>query len=72
MLSCVERPAGPPCAACRGYCAEQRRSDDRVADLLVSTWSLFTGRALPHGIPVEELSPEVLIGFWADPAMTDA
>ncbi|GAA4522497.1 hypothetical protein GCM10023191_101830 [Actinoallomurus oryzae] len=59
-------PLVPP-----GADALQRRADTALSNLLVDTWSLHTGRALPRDVPVEDLSSQTLIGFWADPAMSD-
>lgn len=39
--------------------------DELLACLLISTWSLLTGRRLRATAP-EDLSPDELIDFWAD------
>jgi hypothetical protein len=41
-------------------------SDDFIAFLLISTWSLATGRQLRSDVPPEELTESELIDFWAD------
>lgn len=44
------------------------RSDDEIiAYLLIGTWALATGRSLPSDIPLDQLSEQELIDFWADP-----
>jgi hypothetical protein len=39
--------------------------DELLAQLLVSTWSLITGRTLRPDVPPSELTREELIDFWA-------
>ena len=39
--------------------------DQMLALMLTTIWATRTGRTLPP-VPVSELSPEELIGFWAD------
>lgn len=53
-------------------CIQPPFGDAAIVELLMMSWSLLTDRAIPHGVPVDELSPESLIGFWADPAFADA
>jgi hypothetical protein len=40
--------------------------DDSLARVLISTWTLITGRTLRSDVPPRELSEEELIDFWAD------
>lgn len=67
MLCCSATPLVRPGTGC----VQQRSADAILADVLIQTWSWHTGRALPRGIPIEELSSETLIGFWADPEISD-
>lgn len=41
-------------------------NEDLVASLLISTWSLATGRQLRSDAPPGELTESELIDFWAD------
>jgi hypothetical protein len=40
--------------------------DERVATLLINTWSLATGRRLRSDVPPGDLTESELIEFWAD------
>jgi hypothetical protein len=40
--------------------------DDLLARVLITSWSLATGRTLRAGIAPQSLSQEELISFWAD------
>jgi hypothetical protein len=40
--------------------------DDVLAAVLVTTWSLISGRTLRPGVRPDQLSVEELIWFWAD------
>jgi hypothetical protein len=42
-----------------------RSDDELLAHLLISTWTVITGRTL-RDVPTECLTPEELIDFWAD------
>jgi hypothetical protein len=44
--------------------------DDILARLLITSWTLATGRTLPGDVPPQMLSAEELISFWADEQMT--
>jgi hypothetical protein len=48
------------------------RVDDLLAAILVTNWTLTTGRTLPAGISPRSLSEEDLIRFWADDRMASA
>jgi hypothetical protein len=48
------------------------RGDDLLAAILVTNWTLATGRTLPAGISPRSLSEEDLISFWADDRMASA
>ena len=48
------------------------RGDDLLAGILVTNWTLATGRTLPAGISPRSLSEEDLISFWADDRMASA
>jgi hypothetical protein len=41
-------------------------TDELLGFLLISTWSLTTGRQLRCDVPPEELTEQELIDFWAD------
>jgi hypothetical protein len=40
--------------------------DVLLAHVLISTWTLITGRLLRSDVPPWELGEEELINFWAD------
>lgn len=40
--------------------------DDLMARLLITSWTLTTGRTLPRDVPPARLSRDELIEFWAD------
>jgi hypothetical protein len=40
--------------------------DDHLAHVLISTWTLITGRMLRSDVPLRDLSEQELIDFWAD------
>ena len=46
------------------------RADDLLAAILITNWTLATGRTLPAGISPRSFSEEDLISFWADDRMT--
>ena len=48
------------------------RADDLLAAILITNWTLATGRTLPVGISPRSLSEEDLISFWADNRMASA
>jgi hypothetical protein len=48
------------------------RADDLLASILITNWTLATGRTLPAGVAPRSLSEEDLISFWADDRMTSA
>jgi len=39
--------------------------DELLARVLITSWSLTTGRTL-RGVPPQSLTEDELIGFWAD------
>lgn len=41
-------------------------NDDLIAFLLISSWSLATGRRLRSDVPPGDLAESELIDFWAD------
>jgi hypothetical protein len=45
--------------------AAGRSEDELLAHLLISTWTVITGRTL-RDVPLKCLTPEELIDFWAD------
>ena len=40
--------------------------DESLARVLITSWTLATGRTLRAGVPLHALSAEELISFWAD------
>ena len=48
------------------------RADDLLAAILITNWTLATGRTLPAGVSPRSLSEEDLISFWADDRMASA
>ena len=47
-------------------------ADDLLAAILITNWTLATGRTLPTGISLRSLSEEDQISFWADDRMASA
>ena len=48
------------------------RADELLAAILITNWTLATGRTLPAGISPRSLSEGDLISFWADDRMASA
>ena len=48
------------------------RADDLLAAILITNWTLATGRALPAGVSLRSLNEEDLISSWADDRMVSA
>jgi hypothetical protein len=48
------------------------RADDLLAAILITNWTLASGRTLPAGVAPRSLSEEDLISFWADDRMASA
>ena len=48
------------------------RADDLLAAILITNWTLATGRTLPAGVSPRSLSEDDLISFWADDRMASA
>jgi hypothetical protein len=46
--------------------ASRHADDELLARLLITSWTLATGRTLRAGVPPHLLSEEELISFWAD------
>jgi hypothetical protein len=40
--------------------------DELLARVLITSWSLTTGRRLPAGVAPQSLTVDELISFWAD------
>ncbi len=54
-----------------GWAASNVHDDDEIlARLLITSWTLATGRTLRGDVPPQMLSAEELISFWADEQMT--
>jgi len=47
-------------------------TDELLGFLLISTWSLTTGRQLRCDVPPEKLTEQELIDFWADDQLSPA
>jgi hypothetical protein len=47
-----------------------RDDDENLARLLITSWTLVTGRTLRGDVPPQLLSGDELISFWADEQMT--
>jgi hypothetical protein len=45
--------------------------DENLARVLITSWTLATGRTLRTDVPPHMLSTDELIGFWADAQMAD-
>jgi hypothetical protein len=45
--------------------------DDLLARVLITSWSLATGRTLREGVAPHSLTEEELINFWADDQLTN-
>jgi hypothetical protein len=41
-------------------------ADEQLARMLILMWSLASGRRLPPGTRLEDLTADELINFWAD------
>ena len=48
------------------------RADGLLAAILITDWTLATGRALPAGVLPRSVSEEDLISFWTDDRMASA
>jgi hypothetical protein len=46
--------------------ASGHADDELLARLLITSWTLATGRTLRAGVPPQMLSEDELISFWAD------
>jgi hypothetical protein len=46
-------------------------SDAWLGPVLVATWALHTGRVLRSDVPVDALTADELIAFWADPLLDE-
>ena len=73
----VSRPAGEresgaiPRRGLPLWAASHAGDDDVIlARLLITSWTLATGRTLRSDVPPRFLSDEELISFWADERMT--
>ena len=47
-----------------------RDDDENLACLLITSWTLITGRTLRGDVPPQMLSTDELISFWADQQVT--
>jgi hypothetical protein len=50
----------------------QANEDELLARVLITSWSLATGRTLRPGIAPELLTEDELISFWADDQLAAA
>jgi hypothetical protein len=49
-----------------GEAADRAEGDDLLACILITSWTLATGRILPAGVAPQALTEDELISFWAD------
>ncbi len=70
-MPCARKSAAIPRHETAGK-AQEHADDELLARLLITSWMLTTGRALPAGVPPQLLSKEELISFWADDQITHA
>lgn len=49
-----------------GEAADRADGDDLLARVLITNWTLATGRTLPAGVAPKSLTEDELISFWAD------
>jgi hypothetical protein len=45
---------------------DRENEDELLARVLITSWTLATGRTLPPGVPPHSHTEEELISFWAD------
>jgi hypothetical protein len=50
--------------------ARYTNEDDLLARVLITSWSMATGRTLREGVAPHSLTEDELISFWADDHMT--
>ena len=50
----------------RGKTVDRGNEDELLARVLITSWTLATGRALRAGVPPHSHSADELISFWAD------
>jgi hypothetical protein len=50
----------------RGKSVDWGNEDELLARVLVTSWTLATGRTLRAGVPPHSHSADELISFWAD------
>jgi hypothetical protein len=53
-----------------GRAGRYTNEDDLLARVLMTSWSMATGRTLREGISPHSLTEDELISFWADDQMT--
>jgi len=51
--------------------ARYANEDDLLARVLITSWSMATGRTLRDGVAPHSLTEDELISFWADDQMTN-
>jgi hypothetical protein len=59
-------PASMPRRNSRAKPVYRENEDELLARVLVTSWTLVTGRTLRTGVPPHSHSEEELISFWAD------
>jgi hypothetical protein len=64
-IGAIPRPDVPAWAFRAGH-----GEDQALACLLITQWTLLTGRTLRTDVPLHMLSSEELVSFWADRQMT--
>lgn len=53
-----------------GHLMRHANQDELLARVLITSWSLATGRILRPGVAPELLTEDELISFWADDELT--
>jgi hypothetical protein len=55
-----------------GEAVDRADGDDLLARVLITNWTLATGRTLPAGVAPQLLTEDELISFWADDLTANA
>jgi hypothetical protein len=63
---CASDPGAMSRRNMRGKPVDWGNEDEVLARVLITSWTLATGRTLRTGVPPHAHSAEELISFWAD------
>ena len=63
---CASDSGAIPRRNLRGEPVDRGNEDELLARVLITSWTLTTGRALRPGVPPQSHSADELISFWAD------